>query len=320
MQHRYRIQAVLPLDGFRDLHLQPARSEPGGRSHRHRAGDERCRAGQWLFQALQRHRRDARRHGEHSDRCRPHRELHRPGRARHHEPRYLRHRRSVRPRQTLDRHPAPASVERQDTPRLRRQHRPAAPAGPPRHGLDQRGQSAVARLHVCHQQPHGLGTQLEPCADERDRDDAQGACFRYLWTDPVHDGPGLLGRLDQLPHERVDQPGAAGRRHHQLRLSRLGNHRDRSGRLRAVGRGLPKAAVVHTHGHHQHRHYQRQEKSHQRPPGPDRLPRLVQRLRQQRQGRAVPAAHRAGGQQRHRRAGAKHRDHQQLRAAQFNNL
>ena len=86
LQHRHRIQAVLPQHHGRLLH-RPARPEPAGSA-----------AHQQLLQALHAGH-DTGRSGHHHHDARSHGAVHRARRARHLEPRHLRHRGAVRPEQ-----------------------------------------------------------------------------------------------------------------------------------------------------------------------------------------------------------------------------
>ena len=245
--------------------------------------------------------------------------LHRARRARHHEPRHLRHRRAVRPDQALGRrHRSAGAVERQDPLPVRRLDRPAAAPGALAVKLDQRN-GAVARLPGGAEQHDRLRAQFESRVDVRDGHDDEGAHRRQVRPGQVHHGHRLLGRIDQLEHERLDHAGQPRRHHDLLRVSRLGDHRHRGRRLHAARRGLRQEAVDGPAGRAYAGPDQRQESGDQRAPGSDRLPGLVQRFRQQRQGRQLRAALRAREHERRDRdfpaAGPPLADDQQLPAA-----
>ena len=168
--------------------------------------------------------------------------LHRARRARHDEPRHLRHRGAVRPDQAMDLGRGAASaMERQDALPVRRVDRPAAAAGEHHLELDQRS-GAVPRLSGGAEQHERLAPQFQPRVDGRDGDDDEGAYRRPLRPDQVHHGQRLLGRLDQLQHERLDHAGQPRRHHDLVRLSRFGDHRHRSRRLHVARRGVQQAA------------------------------------------------------------------------------
>ena len=146
---------------------------------------------------------------------------------------------------------------------------------------------AQARLPGRRQQHDRLGAQLEPRADERDGDDDEGAHRRHLRADQVHDRHRLLGRLDQLEHERVDQPGPARRRGRRPAPTPIRRRPTLEvGDCVLLVEAYQKPGMARPVDRADAGPDQRQEGRDQRPPRPDRLPCLVQRLRQQRPRRA----------------------------------
>ena len=290
MQHRHRVQALLPDDDARLLY-GAARSQPARRA-----------AGEQLLQALHA-RHHARRPGHHHDDERLDGAVHRARGARDDEPRHLRHRGAVRSCQAVDGARAAGAVERQGGLHVRRVHRPAAPAVPHRAELGRRP-GAVTGLHGRRQQPHRLALQRQPDARGRDDDDDEGAHRRRLRRGQVRHGQRLLGRVDPAEHDCVDLSRPARRHPAGLRLPRLDHDRPRGRRLRAARERLCEPGVDGVDERPHAGADQREEDGDQRPPRPAGLPVVEQLVRLQRQAGQLRAhardrpehgRHRAGG-------------------------